>query len=168
MDGVAAAAAVGKATLYRYFPSKEDLYVAIFDDTLANLAAALDEVAAGEGTAADRLSRMIELLVPTLGEHLHGFRKLDDGLLLVGERKRRLFRDRRHKITRRIEDLIVKGVEAGEFRPVDARLCAQMVIGMIWAGSIHLADGAARLASGLRDLLLNGVLASAGNQAPPA
>jgi AcrR family transcriptional regulator len=42
MDEVARVAGVGKGTLYRYFPSKEDLYLGIIDEAFGLLIHRLD------------------------------------------------------------------------------------------------------------------------------
>ncbi len=128
MDDVADTAHMGKATLYRYFPSKEDLYVAVFDLVLDELDTRLDEARAEGGSPSAVLRRMITLLAPALGEHFRGLRTIDDGVIQAAERKRRLFRSRRHVVTDHVEEAIIAGIEAGEFRPIRPAACAQMIV----------------------------------------
>src|SRR3989304_5899384 len=52
MEEVAHAARVGKGTLYRYFPSKEDLYLAIVDEAFGLLIDRLAGERAGAGPPA--------------------------------------------------------------------------------------------------------------------
>ncbi|HEY1723513.1 MAG TPA: TetR/AcrR family transcriptional regulator [Magnetospirillaceae bacterium] len=160
MDEVADTARMGKATLYRYFPSKEDLYVAVFDLVLDELNGLLDVAAAEGGTCSEILRRMIGILVPALGEHFRGLRTIDDGVMHAAERKRRLFRSRRHLITGHIEEAIIAGIERGEFRGVRAATCAQMIIGMIWSLSTNSSDTPEIAAQAVSDLFLNGALAA--------
>jgi len=160
MDELAQAAAMGKATLYRYFPSKEDLYVAVFDLVLERLARRLEDTAAEGGGPTAVLRRMIATLTPALGEHFRGLRAIDDGVVQVAERKRRLFRSRRHQIAARLEEAIVAGVEAGEFRAVRASACANMIIGMIWTGSVNMGEPADVIGRTVADLFFNGLLAA--------
>ncbi len=137
MDEVADTARMGKATLYRYFPSKEDLYVAVFDLVLDELNARLDAATAEGGGPSLVLRRMIGILVPALGDHFRGLRTIDDGVMHAAERKRRLFRNRRHVITGHVEETIMAGIESGEFRGVRAATCAHMIVGMIWSLTVN-------------------------------
>jgi len=160
MDELARAAAMGKATLYRYFPSKEDLYVAVFALVLERLVQRLEAAAAEGGGPTNVLRRMIAALTPALGEHFRDLRAIDDGIVQVAERKRRLFRDRRHLITANLEEAIATGIAAGEFRPVRAAACANMIIGMIWTCSVTMSEPEEVIGRTVADLFLNGTLAA--------
>jgi AcrR family transcriptional regulator len=70
MDDVAEAARVGKGTLYRYFPSKEDLYLGVVAGAFDLLIRRLERVEAEELPPAVALSRMIEAIVETFARHL--------------------------------------------------------------------------------------------------
>src|SRR5207244_11733260 len=59
MDQVAEACGVGKGTLYRYFPSKRALYLAVVFEGIARLRVELEAALA----AADAPARRIELIV---------------------------------------------------------------------------------------------------------
>lgn len=167
MEEVAAKAGTGKATLYRYFQSKEDLYVAVFDEALRALDARLREAMALPGAVTERLERLIHVLVPGLTDHLRGLRRFADGEVLVAERKRRLFRDHRHRIGGYLRDTLAEGMRVGHLRPLDPALAAEFVIGMIWAAA---AAGPVlpteELASGIVDVFLRGVIAPAKDGLP--
>jgi len=160
MDEVADAARMGKATLYRYFPSKEDLYVAVFEQVLNEIDARLDAAVAEGGGAAAVLRRIIGILVPSLGDHFRGLADIDDGVVHAAERRRRLFRIRRQAILARVEEAILAGVASHEFRPVRAAACARIMIGMIWSSSASLPDSSDAIAEIVSDLFLNGTLAA--------
>lgn len=168
MDDVAAAATVGKATLYRYFPSKRDLYLAILDMALEDVARQLDAVLAGPGSAASQIEHMVALLVPALAGHLRDLRASDEGLALLADSKRRLLRARRQDITTRIERVLARGVGSGELRPIEPEFCAEILVGMIWAGSVAIAEPTGVAADRISSLLLYGALASPDQHpAPP-
>jgi len=159
MDDVAAAAAMGKATLYRYFPSKEDLYVAVFDQVLDELSHRLAATVALGGTQKAILARIIATVAPTLAEHFRALRVADDDLAKAAERKRRLFRNRRQTVTAWIEDAIAAGIASGEFRTLKPAACAHMIVGMIWTLSANLPEATESVAGTVTDLFLNGALA---------
>lgn len=160
MDEVAETARMGKATVYRYFPSKEDLYVAVFDLVLDELNGQLEAAQSEGGGPSAVLRRMIGILVPALGEHFRGLRTIDDGVMHAAERKRRLFRNRRHLITGFVEETLIAGIERGEFRSIRAAQCAQMIVGMIWSLSVNTSDSPETVAQAVGDLFLNGALAA--------
>jgi AcrR family transcriptional regulator len=65
-EDVAEAAGVGRATLYRHFPTREDLLVAIFDSSLDRL----QEVADGLSPGPERFERLLEACVRQQREQL--------------------------------------------------------------------------------------------------
>lgn len=162
MDQVAASADMGKATLYRYFASKEDLFVAVFDDALSNLTNLLEEEIQKGGSSAQLLHRVIHLLVPELWSHLRGLKSFDGGEVQLAERKRRMFRERRRTLTQQIENVLKAGQDRGEIRNLDCRMTAELIIGMTWASAVSSpADQSAPLADLITDVFLNGTLQKA-------
>ena len=59
MDDLAKAAEVAKPTIYRYFKSKEDLFLEALDGTMNDLVGEVSRVAANPGPAPDVLKSMI-------------------------------------------------------------------------------------------------------------
>ena len=70
LSQIAARAGVGRASLHRHFSSRGDLVTAITVQCMDEVDAATDEAVAGAGTARERLSRMLEAVVP-LGDRYH-------------------------------------------------------------------------------------------------
>ena len=62
MDEIARESHVGKGTLYRYFPSKEDLYLAIVDQAFELLIQRLEAEHGAESPPTVTLGRMIEAM----------------------------------------------------------------------------------------------------------
>jgi AcrR family transcriptional regulator len=114
MDEVAAACGVGKGTLYRYFPSKRDLYLAVTFDGIEQLQADLEAI-----------GRVFFALI-------HGGEGDDPGAL---EWVRR-----RVALARVVERAIAQGTDAGTIRPVDARLATEMLFGMLRGANRYRSD----------------------------
>ncbi len=70
LSEIAARAGVGRASLHRHFSSRGDLVSAITLQCMDEIDAATDEAVAGARTACERLSRMLEAVVP-LGDRYH-------------------------------------------------------------------------------------------------
>src|SRR5438034_5514013 len=64
MDALAAAAGVGRATLYRRFPTRSDLLAALRERARSDALIALKVARPDEGTAAEALERIVAALLP--------------------------------------------------------------------------------------------------------
>src|SRR5881296_4519179 len=59
MDGVVQACGVGKGTLYRYFPSKQQLYFAVMFDGIQRLRVELEAAVGTEEPPAQKVHRIV-------------------------------------------------------------------------------------------------------------
>lgn len=162
MDDVAAAARVGKGTLYRYFPSKEDLYLGVVAEAFDLLIRQLERVEAEDLPAAVALARMIEAIVETFARHLPFFRLMHQGEARLFLRKKQVVRARRDRIADGLARLLERGAQTGVFRKVDLALGPSMLIGLVWGTTLNHADDtpADVLAQRVADLCLHGILQS--------
>jgi AcrR family transcriptional regulator len=160
MEEIAHAAGVGKGTLYRYFPSKEDLYLAIVDEAFGLLISRLESERASGVSPETALQRMIEAIVATFAEHLPSFRLIHRGEGRLFLRKKEVIRARRAHIARLVAETLDRGVECGAFRKVDRTLAPSMLIGMVWGTALnHAEDTPAEILAGrIGDLYLRGLL----------
>lgn len=62
IDRIVAESGIGKMTLYRHFPSKDDLFVAVLEARNASALHVIAELAGTAGTAAERLVGLFERL----------------------------------------------------------------------------------------------------------
>jgi AcrR family transcriptional regulator len=160
MDDVAEAARVGKGTLYRYFPSKEDLYLGVVAGAFDLLIRRLERVEAQELPPAVSLSRMIEAIVETFARHLPIFRLMQQGEARLFLRKRQVVRERRDRIAGGLARVLERGAQTGVFRKVDRDLGPSMLIGLVWGTVLnHAGETPAEiLAHRVADLCLHGIL----------
>lgn len=59
LSAVAEAAAVGRSTLHRYFPEREELLAATYQEALSEIGRAMDEAAVEEGPALEAMRRVV-------------------------------------------------------------------------------------------------------------
>jgi AcrR family transcriptional regulator len=131
MEGVAAAAGVGKPTIYRRYPNKRELVIAAVSSLAASLARPVD--------SGDIRADLLAYLEPAFSVFRSGVGFAMLGALLVKERAdptlMELFRE--HVVwprMRTVGSIIRRAVDAGELRAdVPLEAAVQMLAGSIFA-----------------------------------
>ncbi len=130
MGDIAAAAGMGKATLYHYFRSKDEILFYIHEDFI-DLLMFRHEARAARGLRGitellDLMSDMLDLMQTHPG-HVRVFFENHRELPTEQRSKIRLKRNRYMNI---VESTIRRGIEQGDVREVDVPLAALAVFGM--------------------------------------
>lgn len=163
MDQVASSARVGKGTLYRYFDSKEDLYLALLDAALLLLTERIEEEEKAGLSPDETIARMVGAIVHTFHQHLPSFRILNDdtGRLIV--RKKQLFQERRRRMVATLRRVLERGIAGGMLRWVDPDLVPSLLIGMVWGMVLNHSDHATpeALTETIVDVFFRGTLSRA-------
>ena len=137
-DEIAAGAGIGKATLYRYFGTKEDLYFATilqgFDELHAALARPVRLASARE-----RLARVAREILRIFGKRPSFYRLLHESEMHLRERERLLLRHRA-RLLRVIKAILDDGIVTGELRVTDSRLRAEFFLGIVRAALLYRRD----------------------------
>lgn len=174
MDAVAAGAAVAKPTLYRYFPTKEALFIEGLAFELAALRREIGEQEIGKpsgeqagepsGTrdrpAAARLRRAIGIVLERVGRLSPAIEAVEGHGAELGERSRRTLRVGFRGLREALAAILRDGAASGEFAAVDEELAVLMIV-----GGVRMAALAARRPvepDALARLLLDGLRPSAG------
>jgi AcrR family transcriptional regulator len=169
MRDVAARAGVGKPTLYRYFPSKEELFLEVFKSGLDRLEGEITAILAAKEQPRKSLEKLLRALLGALGGQVAALRLLTDDQSAVMRRWRNEFRRRRRPIVDAMRQILEAGVASGDFRAIDLDTVPSMLIGIVRGGLIgmhgvpHERFGAAML-----DLVTHALLAKAGASAQAA
>lgn len=160
MDDVARQAGVGKATLYRYFPSKEELYLHAFDEALARLEERLHAQPPGEATPEAVLACKVRALLVTFTEQLPALKVLGGDHSHLAEQMRTVLRRRTHRIAAALREVLEAGLAGGRFRAVDPEMTPLLIIGVVRGGVMMAGDAEPeRLEAAILDLVLKGTLA---------
>jgi len=136
MRDVAARAEVGKPTLYRYFPSKEELFLEVFKSGLDRLDAEVSAILHDRDKPGRSLERLLQALLNALGGQVAALRLLTDDQSAVMRRWRNEFRRRRRPFVEAARTILEQGIASGDFRPVDVDAVPSMLIAIVRGGLI--------------------------------
>jgi AcrR family transcriptional regulator len=165
MDEVAARAGVGKGTLYRYFPAKEDLYLAAIFAGWEHLHEELQRVVTEKGPAGDTLRKIAE-------EILGYFWSRRDFVTLVyrleqkrGGKEWAIWQRRRKGTVAIVEGVLRRRPSPSSLAHSHSRLLAEIFLGMLRAVVLHRShrDQPKGLARLVVDVFLSGIV-QAGQQ----
>ncbi len=130
MQDIADAVGLLKGSLYHYIRSKEQLLARLFEGALEDSLVELGAIAAGEGTARERMRAMVRAYalavvrnLDAVGVYLREWRSLPRGDLAV-------VRQRRRSMRRLFERVIEGGMRAGQFTKGDEKLATLAILGM--------------------------------------
>lgn len=156
MEEVARQAGVGKATLYRYFPSKEELYLESLDRAMARLVDDLSAASVDDGPA-EQLAAMIRALLRTLSEQLPTLKLLGGDQSDLAERGRMVLRRRSAQVAHALRTVLEAGVADGVFRSHDTLITPTLIIGMVRGGIMMSGNQSpAVLEAAILDLVIAG------------
>jgi AcrR family transcriptional regulator len=142
MRTIASALGVRPATLYYYYPSKDDLLFSIMKTSIERLIVHVSSQLRRDAPAAEQLRCAMRAHIVAIAEHLdeltvflHEFKSLPLDLRTVITE----YRDRYERIFR---DIVADGVKRGDFRPVDERLASKMILSACnWLYTWYHPDG---------------------------
>jgi TetR/AcrR family fatty acid metabolism transcriptional regulator len=133
MEDIAAAAEVGKGTLYRYFKDKDELYMALLARAAEQLTCRLRGAAQQASDARGRLERFVAAVLDYFDEQPHLF-----DLINLAEVMRRLDADSpwgrtREESFRLVKEAFAEGQAAGDFAIRDPDLAVLLLLGSLRA-----------------------------------
>jgi AcrR family transcriptional regulator len=169
MEDVAAAAEVGKGTLYRYFKDKDELYLALFERAGSGISGRLrDETAAVAGPRAG-LEAVVRAIVGYFDENPHLFDLIQHAEALRRPKALVPWQRWRDEVSGRVVDLFDEARRTGAFTVQDPALVSLLFLGSL--RSVLRFGEKPRppdLASRIVDLLLDGAArpAKAGRRVP--
>lgn len=157
MDGIAASARVAKPTLYRYFVTKEALFIAALEHALAELGREIERIRSGAGTSEDRLRRIVTVMLDRVGRLSPAIQAVESQSSDLGERSRIILRRGFASLREAIGRLLADGIEEGELGGFDVELAVLLVVGAVRM-AVHSAPATRTdLARSLVDILLGGL-----------
>jgi len=135
IEDIATEASTGKGSVYLHFESKQDVYMAVVEQSLDRFIDAAEQVVARPGTAPERLRALVELTADHYGqdELLHSslFGETD---LVGGDVARMAAERQRQRIRVVLEDMLTVGKSEGSVRAdIDPAPTAAVLFEVGWA-----------------------------------
>jgi TetR/AcrR family transcriptional repressor of mexJK operon len=131
MEDVAQECGVGKGTLYRYFPSKRDLYLAVMFEGMEALCADLGAGLDGPGAPAEKIECIVRCILSHFWDRRLFFALLHSAEHRSDDTEGREWQRRRAEIVEIVQRTLEEAIAAGHMRRVDPHISAQMLLGMV-------------------------------------
>lgn len=128
MREIAAAAGLGKSTLYDYFQTKDEILVYYFEDQLNDLTAEAQQIAMQNKSADQRLREITQMHMELLQANKSLFLKMSMEAQRLKPESQKKIQEKRHAYQDLIRALIDEGIREGAFRQVDSLLAARIFI----------------------------------------
>ncbi len=125
--GIAAEAGMTHANVYRYFPSKSELFEEITASWLRPLEARLREAADGADPAYDKLERMLLAVHRAYRQRLESDPALFDLLIDALMKERSSVRRHRSRVQSEIQRVVEEGIASGAFALADRRRALSLI-----------------------------------------
>jgi AcrR family transcriptional regulator len=133
MEDVAAAAGVGKGTLYRYFKDKDELYLALLELAAEQISKRLGEAQDAEADPRRRLEVMVEAVVTFFDEHPHLFDLIQHAEVVGNPDLENPWDVTRQETLGRFQAVLAEGEEAGQFHFADPEVALLLLVGGVRA-----------------------------------
>lgn len=127
MREVAAAAGIGKSTLYDYFMSKEEILVLYFEHEVQEVTRQAMQIAVQDLSVTDKLSRIMHAHMEQLVDNKNFYLRLTAEAQRISADGQKKIQLRRHAYQDLLSTLIEEGVRKGEFRSVNPLFVARNI-----------------------------------------
>jgi AcrR family transcriptional regulator len=163
MDEIASAASVAKPTLYRYFPTKETLFIASLERTLNDMRLELQVIGEDPMPCDRKLRQLVALVLKRIEQIAPALHAIENRSPEWGVQSRKVLREGFRNIQAEISCIVRNGTRQGYFGSIDADLASLAILGGLRM-AVHSRTGrGAALAETMADFFLGGLR---GTEAP--
>ena len=138
MDQIAQNSGFGKATLYYYFKSKEDVFSAILEDGWENIWESLEPIIADQGSPRNSFIKLLMKIAEIAQERPGLFEFLFNAPKTI-KLDHQPWKEYQHRLYSVIQGLLEDGIEIGEFPKVDPQLMFK-ALGGLFMGLVFMGN----------------------------
>lgn len=131
MREIAAAAGVGKSTLYDYFPSKDEILVSVFQEEMEKLTNRARAIAGQRTGVPEKLYQIMQLHLNFLMDKKNQFLRLSAQLERLNQESQRRVQAKRYAYQDLLRDVVAQGIAEGSLRQVDPALTAKVLLALM-------------------------------------
>jgi AcrR family transcriptional regulator len=128
MREIAAAAGMGKSSLYDYFKTKDEILLWAMEDEIIDLTAAAQKIVSQPIPAVERLRQVMQKHLEYLVSSKEFYLKLSFEVQRLAIESQQHIQVKRHAYQDLIRQLIDEGIQEGTFRPVESLLVTRILI----------------------------------------
>src|SRR4051794_36154152 len=129
MEDIAAAAGVGKGTLYRYFKDKEELYLALLERAAEQISSRLQEAHDRPSDPRCRLEAMVEAVLVYFDEQPYLFDLIQHAEVVGSRERENPWNAARRNTLELFHAVFTEGEEEGLWRIADQDLAVLLLLG---------------------------------------
>lgn len=127
MQQVAAAAGLGKSTLYDYFQTKDEILVFLVEEKVAGFTQRTNEILQRAESVVEKLRQIMLMHLEYMTQNKSFYIKLTLEIMRLGQESQARIQAKRHAYQDIIRELVEQGIREGAFRPVDPMLAARLL-----------------------------------------
>ena len=127
MRQIAAAAGVGKSTLYDYFKSKDEILISYFENEIEAITGRALAIANQDQSMTDKLTKIMQMHLAYLVDNKHLYLKLSIESARLAQASQQKIQVKRHAYQDLLRALVEEGIRQGEFRSVDPLFAARSI-----------------------------------------
>ena len=138
MDQIAQQSGFGKATLYYYFKSKEDVFSAILEDGWENIWESLEPIIADDDGARNSFIKIL-IKIAEIAQSRPGLFEFLFNAPKTIKLEKQPWKEYQHRLYGVIQGLLEDGVKAGEFPKINPELMFK-ALGGLFMGLVFMGD----------------------------
>ncbi len=131
MQAIAAAAGMGKSTLYDYFENKDEILVAFVEDQVDDLTASARQIAAQDLPAAEKLKQVMRAHLDHLLSNKDIYARLTFEVQRLAMDSQQRIQTSRHAYQDFLCELVEAAIREGAFRPVNPLLATRALLTLL-------------------------------------
>jgi AcrR family transcriptional regulator len=128
MRDLASAMNLTQGSLYNHVAGKEELLFAIMGGIADEYVAGIETIADSDNPPSDKLRAVIRGHLQIAAENLQASTVFLHEWKFLGDEHRAQIQDKRDRYERALRSILAEGVEQGDFRPLDLKFAALMIL----------------------------------------